>query len=135
MEVDQSMVDEWYTLGEFQFDEGGDQRVELYDNTDVEGEDLHITADAIRLTRLDLPGGSDMGGDNSNPDAGDDTSPDMGGGDGGGMNGPVRPGSVFDPEDIRVNQGCCRVVSDHSPSSRWAWLALFAALFAVRRRD
>ena len=50
--VDQSAVSDWVELGVFDFAAGGDQRVEVFDNTGETEEDLHITADALRVTLL-----------------------------------------------------------------------------------
>ena len=52
--VDQSAGTGWVAIGSFTFDAGGDQWMALYDAVSgaVPG-DQHITADAIRLTRLD----------------------------------------------------------------------------------
>ncbi|MBX2800774.1 MAG: peptidoglycan DD-metalloendopeptidase family protein [Myxococcales bacterium] len=49
--VDQSAAEGWTRLGAFDFAEGGDQWVQISDNTGEEGRDLHLTADALRLTR------------------------------------------------------------------------------------
>ena len=49
--VDQSLVSGWQDLGVYSFEAGGDQWVAVYDNysTNVQ-DDLHIMADAIRVT-------------------------------------------------------------------------------------
>ena len=51
--LDQSAVDGWQALGEFEFAAGGAQAIHLGDNT---GESPHqLVFDAVRLTRLDAP--------------------------------------------------------------------------------
>ncbi|MCP4807094.1 MAG: hypothetical protein GY913_26380 [Proteobacteria bacterium] len=46
----------WIPLGEFEFAAGGDQLVAVHDDHGSDpGDDQHVVADAIRLTRLDLP--------------------------------------------------------------------------------
>lgn len=52
--LDQSAADGWQTLGELSFAEGGDQHVELDDNTG-ETDGAQLVFDAIRITRLDGP--------------------------------------------------------------------------------
>ena len=37
------------------FAAGGDQKVEVFDNGDEQGRDLHITVDALRVVRMDTP--------------------------------------------------------------------------------
>jgi len=49
--IDQSAVDGWQRLGDLAFDAGGDQFVQLDDNTGESGKQLVF--DAVRLTRLD----------------------------------------------------------------------------------
>jgi GH25 family lysozyme M1 (1,4-beta-N-acetylmuramidase) len=58
--LDQSAVDGWQTLGDFDFASGGAQSVHLGDNTgEAAADNLQLTFDAVRLTRLDA---SDSGG-------------------------------------------------------------------------
>jgi len=67
--VDQTGADGWTELGVFDFDAGGGSWVALYDSsTGAVASDQHVVADAIRLTRLDLPKGDD--------DADDDVADD-----------------------------------------------------------
>jgi murein DD-endopeptidase MepM/ murein hydrolase activator NlpD len=47
--VDQSSAAGWIALGTFDFAEGGDQSIEVYDNTGETASELHITADAVRF--------------------------------------------------------------------------------------
>jgi lysozyme len=74
--IDQSAVDGWQALGEFDFAAGADQSLRLGDNT---GEPLagnvQLVFDAVRLTRIDTDTGSGSGSD--------DGSGEMPGGDGG----------------------------------------------------
>ncbi len=52
--ADQSAVNGWQALGVFDFAQGGGQHVELYDNVmGPVAANQRITADAVRLTRLD----------------------------------------------------------------------------------
>jgi lysozyme len=52
--LDQSAADGWQTLGELAFARGGDQHIELDDNTG-EADGAQLVFDAIRITRLDGP--------------------------------------------------------------------------------
>jgi len=52
VELDQTAVDGWQSLGDYAFAAGGDQYVELTDNTG-EASTTQLVFDAIRLTRLD----------------------------------------------------------------------------------
>jgi hypothetical protein len=75
--VDMSEGDGWLSLGEFDFAAGGDQSLSIFDNT---GEDSalqrHIDIDAVRLSRIDVPG------DDGGPLPGDvDGGDGAGGGD------------------------------------------------------
>ncbi len=75
--VDQTGADGWTELGTWTFAAGGDQWVALYDADGVTvASDQHIVADAIRLTRLDLPKGDDdddaTSGDDDDSSAADD---------------------------------------------------------------
>jgi len=63
--LDQGASSGWRSLGEYTFAEGGDQWVALYDATDDASSNEHITADAVRLVRLDLP--TDTGADDTGP--------------------------------------------------------------------
>ena len=72
--VDLGAADGWTELGAFEFDAGADQWVSIRDNAaGAVGADQHVPADAIRLTRLDLPeGDDDDAGDDDDDDASDD---------------------------------------------------------------
>jgi murein DD-endopeptidase MepM/ murein hydrolase activator NlpD len=107
--IDQSAVAEWVELGTFEFAEGGDQSVAIYDNTGETADDLHITADAIRLTPI-----SDM------PDAGvPDAEPDAATTDG---------SMVVTPEP---DGGCGCRVAGAKPRDGARHLAALASLFFV----
>jgi hypothetical protein len=75
--IDQSAVDGWQTLGEFEFAEGPDQWLKLGDNT---GEPLagnvQLVFDAVRITRIESDTGSGSG-------SGSGSDVDPPGGDGG----------------------------------------------------
>lgn len=53
--VDQSSITDWHVLGKFTFEPDGDHWVAIYDNTGETGDDLHITADSIRLVSTAAP--------------------------------------------------------------------------------
>ncbi len=53
--LDQSTASGWTSLGTYDFLEGGDQQVDVLDNTGEAGEDLHLTVDAIRLLPVAPP--------------------------------------------------------------------------------
>lgn len=61
--VDQSAVSEWVSLGEFAFDAASDHLVRIDDNTgEPNGLEVSIVCDALRVTRVDLPGDTSTGG-------------------------------------------------------------------------
>ncbi len=73
--VDQTGADGWTEIGAFTFAAGGDQWVALFDNVATSpGSDQHVVADAIRLTRLDLPKGDDDDDDDSGVSDDDDSA-------------------------------------------------------------
>ena len=53
--LDQSAGDGWRPLGTYVFAAGGDQYVDVYDNSGETADDLHITVDAIRLLPVEDP--------------------------------------------------------------------------------
>lgn len=54
--IDQTVVNGWQTLGEFDFASAGDQFVHVGDNTGEPSADkVQLAFDSVRLTRLDLP--------------------------------------------------------------------------------
>lgn len=59
--IDQSTVDGWVPLGEYELAGTGDEHVELGDNTGAAAQKLVF--DAVRITSLDAPPPSDPGGD------------------------------------------------------------------------
>ncbi len=134
--VDQSANDGWVSLGEFQFDAGALQSVQLGDNTGEPNEaELSLVFDALRLERLDAPAGTTSG------DAGDTTGDD--GGDG--SSGEVLGTTTTDPEDAGssgggpalpsadADEGGCGCRSrDASPAP---WLLLLVLGFRRRRRS
>jgi hypothetical protein len=129
-EVDQSSIDEWFSLGEFQFAAGADQKVELYDNTGDTADDQHITADAIRLTRVDGPGGNNGTNGGNNGTSG--TNGGNNGTSGGSNNGTTDIDlPVWDVDDVRVKRGCCSTIPGPQGTG---WLFALIALVLVRRR-
>jgi lysozyme len=70
--IDQTAVDGWQSLGEFDFAAGGMQSVHLGDNTgEATSLNIQIVFDAVRLTPVSGGGGSD--GSGSDAGGGDDT--------------------------------------------------------------
>ncbi len=60
--VDQGRDDAWHDLGEFHFAAGGRQHVRLNDAAGMDIENgHHLVADAVRITRTDLPAVPDAG--------------------------------------------------------------------------
>lgn len=71
--VDQGAAEGWTELGTFVFAAGGDQWIAVHDDTADASADEHVVADAVRLTRLDLPPedtGTSGGADSAPGDAG-----------------------------------------------------------------
>jgi hypothetical protein len=127
--LDQSTADGFAPLGEFEFAEGGEQRVFVGDNTG-EADGRKLVADALRLTRLDLPGPTTAGAGGAG-----------GGGDGGagGAGGADDGGGGATGEATSDNdEGCaCRTAGatgadERSPRAALAAVAI--AIFARRRR-
>jgi uncharacterized protein (TIGR03382 family) len=76
--VNQSTVDGWVSLGEFDFRAGGNQHVRINDNTgELHESDTQLALDAVRVTRLDI--GEDEDDDDDTDDFEDD-SEEVGGG-------------------------------------------------------
>lgn len=114
--VDQSALDGFQELGVFDFVAGGGQRVRVDDNTGETASDVHIVADALRLTRVDFD-------DGGVPDAG---APDAMLADGGGLpDGGLRPGPT--------SSGGCAVGAVGSASG-FGWLVLLGLWLGRRRR-
>jgi uncharacterized protein (TIGR03382 family) len=67
VDLDQTAVDGWQSLGTFDFAEGGDQSVHLGDNTgEPESANVQLVFDAVRLTPAPPGGGGgDPGGDDA----------------------------------------------------------------------
>lgn len=119
--IDQSAVDGWQLLGDFQLAAGGDQHVKLEDSTGEPYADrVMIAFDAIRLTRLDLP--ADAGTD---VDAGV-TMP--------GSDASVE-GDAGMPPITMLDGGCgCRVVPRSTPTLPLVVSMAALALVLARRR-
>jgi len=79
--IDQTAVDGWQSLGEFDFAMGGMQSVHLGDNTgEATSLNIQLVFDAVRLTRVDDGGGDGSGsGSGSDNGGGDDTGHHGGG--------------------------------------------------------
>lgn len=111
--VDQGSADgEWLEIGVFEFAEGGDQHLSLFDNTpDPVADDQHITADAIRLTWVD-------------PDEVPE-QPEQ----------PEIPEDPTNPGEEDVGGGCNMTTAGSSAASSLFLLGLGLALLARRRRE
>jgi MYXO-CTERM domain-containing protein len=115
VEVDQSAIDGWTSLGEHAFAAGGGQEIRLDDNTG-EANDIgtKLVFDAVRLTRV----GGSVDGD---PDDGDADDDDDGDGDGDGDG------------DVSSSGGGC-AAGGGGPTGAGLALAAVAALLRHRRR-
>ena len=122
--LDQSRAAGWVELGVFEFAEGGGQSVEIFDNTGETLEDLHITADAVRITPF--VAGADAG---PAADAGVPVVAEPDGGAGG-------DAGEIDRTMVEVDAGCsCRVAGKPAGSGSSGALATLALLaLAVWRR-
>lgn len=144
IEVDQSTVTDWHSLGEFTFAEGGDQWVAAYDNIGTSLDDQHITVDAFRVTRVreDNGGGDTNNGTTGEPTTNNTTTPtnngsNTGGSPPGASNGETNnmPGTTgFDDRDIRVSKGCCATAPQQTDASGALVLLGIAAALGWRRR-
>ena len=140
--VDQSAVTDWFSLGEFDFAEGGDQKVEVFDNSGTTLDDQHITADAVRVTRVDgMTGNNTTGGNNNTGGGGGNTTGGGGNNTTGGGGGPITnntgggsPPGDFSADEIRVKRGCCATVSHSNDIGGFAPLIALGALVLRRRR-
>ncbi len=139
--LDQSTVDGFAPLGEFEFAQGGAQRVFLGDNTG-ESSGERLVADAIRLTRLDLPGTSTSTSSGVGAGGGSGGAGEGGSSEGGG--GGQAPSN--DEETSASDEGCsCRHAGaparnargNHEKSSLGAagWFGLLAVASWMRRRS
>lgn len=124
--VDQTAVDGWNLVGDFQFAAGGDQWVRLEDFTgEPNATDTQIVFDAIQVTRLDPPVYPD-GGVGPGPDAGDAT----------GLDGGVGPDADTDP-DPRSTGGCSCDATGGGPAGAGlpaVFSLMLLGLLLVRRR-
>lgn len=119
--VDQSSSAGWVSLGQFAFDEEGDQQLDVFDDQPQPvADDQHIVVDAIRLTGEGSPPPDDPG----NPLIDDPSTPDPSG----------LPASGI-PGD---GEGCSCRVPDGGPSPRphlpAAILTMLLLAWARRRR-
>ncbi len=127
--VDQSAATDWIELGVFDFDAGGDQVVSIFDNSGESASDLHITADALRITAV----GTGMP-DAGLPDA--EAMPDAHFEDAAGPDAAIVIGAEPEPED----RGCgCVAAGATRRDARqggfaFGLVALFGILLARRRR-
>lgn len=137
-EIDQSAVTDWVSLGEFDFAAGGDQKVELYDNSGTTLDDQHMTADAVRLTRVGGMTGTNNGPGPTNNEPGNSNNlPGTSNNEPGRTNqtgGQTSGGGEFDNDDVRVNDGCCATVPRSSDTSWFGALLALGVLLLRRRR-
>jgi len=131
--LDQSAASGWRTLGDFTFAAGGDQWVALSDATGDASTNEHITADAIRLTRLDLPDDpADTAADSGAPDSAGDTAGDTTGdtaGDTTGDTAGAEPSTAGPGALVPLPQGC-----SCGGGGAGATLVVLVAVGAGRRR-
>jgi MYXO-CTERM domain-containing protein len=156
--IDQGAASGWRTLGEWRFAAGGGQWVALTDHVASGGvaSSQHITADAIRLVRLDpSSGGGGTGGQTSTATGGgtdtqtssgtggtstgtpDDTAGDAAGGAPDSDASPDAPdGATWDTGPLGWNMGKddCGCAGVPAPGSAWTPLAALALLWRRRRR-
>ena len=136
--VDQGSADGWTEIGAFTFASGGDQWVALYDADGATvASDQHIAADAIRLTRLDLPKGDDDDDDITPGDDDDDSAvldDDDSGDDDDASDDDDATLSPPDPDGWGVDDGGCCGAADTGTSA--AVLPLLAGVLSLglRRR-
>jgi MYXO-CTERM domain-containing protein len=86
--IDQSAIDGWQSLGEFDFAARGGQSVHLADNTgEASADNVQLVFDAIRVSPVDQPGPSGGGGSSDGGGSDGDGSGDHGGCSAGGAGG------------------------------------------------
>ncbi len=120
--VDQSSAEGWYSLGSFDFDEGLDQHVDVFDDQPGPvADDQHIAVDAIRLTGEGEPPPDDPGNPFDPPE--------------------LSPQDPSDPSATGItgdDEGCsCRLAGgrgDERDSGAALWLTLLALGWLGRRR-
>ena len=142
--IDQSSVDGWASLGEYDFVAGGNgQKIYVGDNTGENPDaQIRLCLDAFRITRLDPPASDDGGSDGPATDDGGDESS----GNDEGTEGPLDPsdddGGGSDDGDTQAlppglgegesAEGCGCTAS--GPDLRAVWLALCVVPIAAWRR-
>ncbi len=146
VEIDQSAHDSWVTLGEFSFVEGGAQSVSVYDNTGESGDDLHITADAVRISPKGSDpivdgGGTRGGGNNGGSGGGGETTNNDGGtgiggtgGTGGENPGTSEPVDDSEPGSSSATSSSCSAAGSAGDAGATLPLFLLAAMLGLRRR-
>jgi murein DD-endopeptidase MepM/ murein hydrolase activator NlpD len=140
--IDQSAHDDWVNLGEFTFAEGGAQSVSVYDNTGESGDDLHITADAVRITPVGTdptdPGtteNNDTGNGGTQSGTNVDPGTDTGGGTGGtGGTGGENPGTDDPGVDGSTASASSSSCSAAAGPAGLAPLLFFLGMVRLRRR-
>lgn len=140
--IDQTTVDGWNPLGEFHFAAGGGQKVFMGDNTgEPNASKVKLVADALRITRLDLPppdadadvdADADGDGDgDADLDGGADADADLGGD----PDADAGPDADADWHWTYHEDACsCRAAGPGSRPSPWPLAALALAALAWRRR-
>lgn len=114
--VDQTLTDGWNAIGEYEFAAGGDQHLYVGDNTGEPGStNTQLVADAIRLTRLDVPPMLDAGAGDAGTDGDAGVEADAG------TDGPPLSGDCG-----------CRAAG-RAPSAPWALALLFIARWRALR--
>lgn len=124
MVIDPSGEDGWLALGAFDFAAGGDQAVELFDNTGETADELHITADAVRLTPFLA----------TSPDGGGISVTGIPTADGGYDEEPLPEDGHHVRATASVSGGCTAAGSTGEPHATYALALLLAGLLSRRRR-
>ena len=120
--VDQTAVDGWNLIGEFDFAEGGDQWIRLEDKTgESSADDVQVVFDAVRLTMVP----PDTASGDVNLDE------DMAAGQSGG--GRMVPDPEDEPSHVGTAVGCATAKGADSDGLLWIAMTLFG-LAVVRRR-
>ena len=124
-QVDQTAVNGWTEVGEFDFAAGGNQWVRLEDLTgEANSTHTKIVMDAIQLARVT---NGYSGGDGPQPDE-DEVPMDKE---------PTGPSMDDDPADevhVRTNWSCSAGRSGSNGSSGWPFLLVLLAIVLFRRR-
>lgn len=125
--LDQSQLDGWQVLGEYELASGGDQWLMIADGTGEPSDDhIRVVMDAVRLTRTDLAPVLDAGID-------DGGMPDAGVADAGVADAGSPPVDAAMQPDVRVLRGTCGCRAAGARDRTPLWLALAPIALLLRR--